>query len=108
MGKRRQVDEDFDVRPGREDVPGESVDIIRTHEGHVLLLPSAYSRLDEEGREIVAELQHISSTMAQLSDQLEEVVGEARVHGISWDLIGWSIGRTGRAASMRFGSSDSD
>lgn len=91
------------VRPGREDVPGTHVSVLRTAEGHPLLLPSAYSRLGTEQREIVAELQDIAATIAQLGDQLEHFVGHARDAGVSWDLIGWSIGRTGRAAAMRFG-----
>lgn len=107
MARKRAVPrvapEDVDIRPGREDVPGDSVKVIRTEEGHVLLLPSAYGRLSEGQREWVAELQDIAACMARLSDQLEEVVAGAREEGISWDLIGWSIGRTGRAASMRFG-----
>lgn len=100
---RPDRDDDFDARPGREDVPGESLSVVRTGEGHVLLLPSAYRRMNGEQREIVAELQDIAATMARLSEELEEIVGQARDAGISWDMVGWSIGRTGRAASMRFG-----
>lgn len=98
--------DDLDTHLGRDDVPGDSVRVLRNESGSVLMLPSAYAKLNESQRELISELQHVAAEISRLTDAMGSLVREGRDEGLSWDLLGWSIGRTGRAVSMRFGDDD--
>ena len=70
--------------------------------------PRSWHRLNGDGQDAVAHLQTLAAQIHEMQGHLELHVQDARDLGISWDLIGWSIGTTGEAARQRFGIPDDD
>lgn len=95
--------------------PHEAFGIGRTHteqdgqiavwrvDGQMVLVPRAYRRLSAEGKSVVSEMQEQVAHISQIQAALAESIAYARECGISWDLIGWSVGTTGNAARQRWG-----
>lgn len=77
--------------------------VMRLPDGRALLLPRSLRKLSGEAREVVADLQHVVAEIQRLGDQVDGLVDEARNLGVSWEGIGFCVGTTGRAASMRWG-----
>lgn len=86
-----------------EDFDGD-VTVTRRGDGTAFILPTAVRRLDEDGVEIVAALQEHTAAISEMQAHFDDLVAEARAAGLSWSVIGWSIGTTGEAARQRWGS----
>lgn len=110
--RRRQPATD----PGLDPVLGEigpgvvndgPVSVVRNASGSVFfapgVIPTAARALSEDQREQLAALQHLTSELHSLQAHVLEHVEDARAVGLSWHLIGWSLGTTGEAARQRFG-----
>lgn len=88
---------------------GDDVGILMTPGGKAMLAPRALRSLRGEALEVAAAIQRTHMERARLLAQLDEqLVPEARELGVSWDSIGWCLGVTGRAASMRWGNRPAD
>lgn len=81
----------------------EDVAVVRTPKGQTLLLPRSLTRLDGEGQDLAATLQHTAAALAELQAALEDQVHALRDAGGSWSLVGWCVGTTGEAARQRWG-----
>ncbi len=68
--------------------------------------PRAWDRLTDEGQFNVAQLQKAAAQLHKLQGELYDHVRAARAAGVSWALVGWSIGTTGEAARQRFGEDE--
>lgn len=86
--------------PGGDDG---DVAVYRAPDGSTVMAPVSYRRLDPAGRDAVAAVQQAASQIAQWQALLAESVSLARDEGVSWDLLGWSVGTTGSAARKRWG-----
>jgi hypothetical protein len=96
---------DFDdVILGATD-PGEDVAMLRTADGHAILLPLSLTKLHGEQLQAVADLQSKAVAVRRAQTQLRELVLENRDLGVSWAAIGWSVGTSGEAARQRWGDS---
>lgn len=83
----------------------EPVTVRRTLEGHgyfTPVQPAAVGRLSTEAAELLAELQDVVITRRELLLQVDELVEGLREHGVSWGLIGWSVGTSSEAARKRW------
>ena len=74
----------------------------RDGERATVIVPRAFARLSQEGTEVVSDLQRKAFQLQEIREQVEELVLIAREVGASWDVIGWSVGTTGRAAHQRW------
>lgn len=106
MGKRKQVPLE-DLRPMSDEVAyagGVQVRIRTGHDGErtTVIVPRAFARLSQEATEVVSDLQRKALQLQEIREQVEELVLVAREVGASWDVIGWSVGTTGRAAHQRW------
>jgi hypothetical protein len=72
-------------------------------DGHIVFVPRSYRRLSAEGKSVIGEMQEQVAHISQIQAALAESVTYARDLGVSWDLIGWSVGTTGNAARQRWG-----
>ena len=66
------------------------------------ILPRSMTKLTGDALEAVSDLQRAALAVRKAQEQVAELVAVAREMGVSWDAIGWSVGTTGRAASMRW------
>lgn len=82
--------------------PHEPVAKILTTRSGALFLPIAVKRLPEDQLETLADLQHLALARQQALISIEEVIVVARNQGLSWNVIGWSIGMSGQAARKRW------
>lgn len=84
------------------------VEVVRTPTGEAFFRPAirprAWNRLDPQGQSLVAGIQTIAAQIHEMQGHLEEHVTEAREQGVSWDLVGWSVGTSGNAARQRWGA----
>lgn len=87
------------------DEPSE-VAVTRLPDGRALLLPRSLRKHTGDTLEVVADLQHQVAEIDEGMQRVTQLVHELRDLGVSWDGIGWCVGTTGRAASMRWGGSD--
>lgn len=67
------------------------------------ITPERLSRLNEVQAASVADVQRISMHLREVREELDEAVRLAREDGISWHLIGWSVGTTAEGARQRWG-----
>jgi len=79
------------------------VTVTRTPAGGVVILPASIRRLKGEQLELTAQLQSLVSEIGRLQEFLAEGVEVCRESGLSWGVIGWSVGTTGDAARKRWG-----
>jgi len=79
------------------------VGITRTPGGGVVILPVAVRRLRGEALEVASRIQSVAAEIGSLQDYLAEGVAHGRDLGLSWGVIGWSVGTTGEAARQRWG-----
>lgn len=86
-------------QPGSDDG---DVAVYRASDGSAVIAPVSYRRLDPSGRDAVAAVQEAAAAIAQWQAVLGEAVATAREEGVSWDLLGWSVGTTGSAARKRW------
>lgn len=68
-----------------------------------VLLPSSAGRLTPAQHDLLSEMQHTALDVAELQAALRDVVWQARRAGVSWALVGWSVGLTGEGARTRYG-----
>jgi hypothetical protein len=102
MAKKPPPDTDLDpVTVGHHD-PGGRVAMFQFN-GRPVMLPERMLDLTPEQLELCASLEAKMVDIAAAQRDLASLVDEARALGLSWDTVGWCIGRTGRAASLRFG-----
>lgn len=96
--------QDFDpLGIGRGHDIDQAVKVTRLAAGGVVLLPQAIRRLKGESLEAAQALQETAAEIGMLQDRLEAYVGRARELGLSWNVIGWSVGTSGEAARQRWG-----
>lgn len=88
---------------GTEDL--ERVDVALDARGHAFFSPvepGAVRRLTSGQRMVLADVQHHALEIEQLERHLDELVLEARSEGVSWAVIGWSVGLTSEGARQRW------
>lgn len=66
------------------------------------LVPASAGRLSAAALEPLSDLQRLGTEIRALQDQVPDLVREARSLGVSWDLLGWALGRTGEAVRRRY------
>lgn len=66
--------------------------------------PAAVGRLSRGQQDRVADLQEHALRLEEMTGHLDELVLEARSAGVSWALIGWSVGMSDEGARRRWGS----
>lgn len=67
--------------------------------------PATLRRLGPAQRDDVELLQEHGLALVRMQQHLDELVERARDSGVSWNLIGWSLGITGEGARQRWGVS---
>jgi len=82
------------------------VGITRTPEGGLVILPVSVRRLTGEALEVASDIQAVAAEIGALQERLTEGVAYGRQVGLSWGVIGWSVGTTGDAARKRWGMAD--
>ena len=107
MGKLRQVPLE-DLKPMSDEAAARDGVQVRTSTAadgkrSAVIVPRAFARLSQEGMEVVSDLQEKALLLRDIGDEIKALVIESRAAGASWDVIGWSIGTTGRAAQQRWG-----
>ena len=110
---RGQLDNsEWDATPlgGEDDVGAVRIQRVRAADGRLsaAVVPTAFGRLGGEAVEVVRDLQRVGAAMAALQVEARELVAEARELGVSWDLLGWSLGVTGEGARKRYGGDGVD
>ena len=85
------------------DAMGLGVAIVRTGDGSAVVLPRAVRGLRGEALEAAAELQRVAVHRTELDEQMGHLAGHLRDLGVSWGVIGWSVGTTAQAAQKRWG-----
>lgn len=68
------------------------------------VVPRSMLRASDDQVDAVHELMSITDDLRRLERIQAEAVQDARSAGISWEVIGWASGITGRGASMRWGA----
>lgn len=93
-----------DVRLGVED--GGPVAVRRLPDGRALLLPAVTRgrQLSPDGLDVLADVQGSVRRLQAERQALDELVGVAREAGVSWNLIGFSVGITAQSARERWGT----
>lgn len=66
--------------------------------------PAGVTRLSEHQRSDLADLQEHALMLEGMQRHLDELVAAARDSGVSWSLIGWSLGLTPEGARKRWGT----
>lgn len=95
-------DDLFDPMTLGVDDPGEDVLLMRSQSGRALLVPQSISRLGSDAADVVADLQQAALAVAEAQLRVAALVHEARLLGVSWNAIGWSVGMTGQSARERW------
>jgi hypothetical protein len=67
------------------------------------LLPRALRAAGPGARQASSDLAQTARRIDDLEADLSELVVVARGEGLSWDVIGWSVGTSGNAARKRWG-----
>ena len=106
MAKRGQVPLE-DLRPMTYEVAYADGVQVRMGKGRdggrtTVIVPRAVARLSQEASEVVSDLQGKAFQLQEIREQVEDLVVIAREVGVSWDVIGWSVGTTGQAARQRW------
>ncbi len=103
---RKKRDEGLPEVPHAMANEGSAVEVVRTKMGSVYLRPKsqakAWDRLGDEGAFLAARIQSASSDMEAAAIRLDESAMALRRLGASWAMLGWSVGLTGQAMSMRY------
>lgn len=73
-----------------------------------VLMPRAVSKLQGEARLTYRYLQDAVMGLAEAQRRVDSAVGACRLHGISWNSIGWVLGITGQSTRERFGDDEPD
>ena len=76
---------------------------MRTGDGVGVVLPRAVRGLRGEALEAAAELQRVAVQRSELDEAMGHLAGHLRDLGVSWGVIGWSVGTTSQAAQKRWG-----
>lgn len=83
----------------------EDVELRRSDHGAVVLVPASTPRMKSRRQyELAAELQRTVVELRRQQQQLDAVVLDARDAGVSWHVIGWSVGTTAEGARQRWGA----
>jgi hypothetical protein len=108
MAKRdsgRTVEVDVALgRPGGEGTDPEpfGVALLRSAEGEAYVLPRSVGRLRGEAADVVVDLQRQARTIDELERRVDHLVEHARELGLSWAVVGWSVGITAEGARRRW------
>jgi hypothetical protein len=81
------------------------VAIVRSRVGDAFFRPASDAHanpLDVDQAAVVHDLQTHAVRLEQMQGHLVQLVGDARAEGVSWALIGWSLGITKEGARKRF------
>ena len=82
--------------------PGGDVLVGLTPEGRAYLVPAVIGALRGEAAELVAEIQGHALAIHREQLALDEVVLLGRAAGLSWNVIGWSVGIDPAGARRRW------
>ncbi|WP_149205495.1 hypothetical protein [Actinotalea subterranea] len=85
------------------------VDVVRGEAGAAFfapVTPGAVRRLSSSQQDRLAELQDHALQLEHFQAHLDDLVLEARSAGLSWAVIGWSVGLTAEGARGRWGERD--
>lgn len=85
-----------------QDLDGD-VGIVRTPGGGLVLMPVSVRRLRGDALEAASDIQALAAEISRLQGRLADGVENGRQVGLSWGVIGWSVGTTGEAARQRWG-----
>jgi hypothetical protein len=107
----RNNDEGFDEYdeatpggPGTDENGDGSVAIARlVGSGRAVMLPTSLRKASADQQEVAADLQRAALEILDAVAELGRLVDEARSAGLSWESIGWCVGRSGRAVQKRWG-----
>lgn len=70
--------------------------------------PKALGKLDAVQQEVVSDLQGAVARVQQAQQDLEDLIVTARDAGVSWRLIGWTLGLSGEAVQQRWARTAAD
>lgn len=86
---------------------GGALQIVRDAAGQTFWQPPqntrAWKRLTSDGKGLVSHLQALATNRQYMDEAIEEHIAAARDEGVSWEIIGWSVGMTGEGARQRYG-----
>jgi hypothetical protein len=109
MAKRGEIElEDLD--PMSDEVAAANGVEIRVHREpdgtrSSVIVPRSVARLDPRQAGMVSDLQRHALLLQQVRGLIEANVLDARDLGVSWAVIGWTLGTTESAARKRWGDS---
>ena len=81
----------------------DEVAIVLTAGGGAVFVPQSLRNGSPKQLELARTLQRTVIKRQLLMDQVEDLVGQLRDGGVSWDSIGWCVGTTGEASRRRWG-----
>ncbi len=90
---------------GNDEHEDEGVAVVTGAGGAAAFLPIPPAGMDRLGSEAVARvsaLQHAVMARRELLRQVDGLVEELRELGVSWNVIGWSVGTSSEAARQRW------
>jgi len=96
--------EDVPLIPDEDQPAG--VEVARAAGGKAFFQPvehRAARGLSGPKQAALADLQEHARALAGMRDHLRELVDDCREQGISWSLIGWSLGITAEGARQAYG-----
>lgn len=99
------MNDEFDLPPFLLS-DGDSATIAASGSGddrRATLRPSSGDRATPDQLEALHELQHLTLDIRSLLGRQRDVVQEARMLGMSWGLIGYSVGLTAEGARQKYG-----
>lgn len=79
---------------------GEPV-LMTLREGRLLVIPQSMSRMTDDQREIVEEIQAAALRAAEARREVDDLLLEARDHRVSWSVLAFSLGLTERGVRLR-------
>lgn len=89
------------------DYDGDEVNVVQSASGAAYFLPASLPvsvrRLRPAQADAVSELQKATMKREELMQRIDHLVGDLREEGVSWGVIGWSVGTTSEAARQRWG-----
>jgi hypothetical protein len=100
LGSDLHVGSDADAPPDDDGM----VAVVRSNGGRAYFLPRFVERIrGDDAQACIADLQRSVMRIQAERRQLDGLVQEAReVHGLSWNVIGWSTGMAAQSARERW------
>lgn len=72
--------------------------------GRAALIPVSARRLPADVKTDLADVMRAAARINEAVQVLDELVIDLRDRGVSWSVIGWTLGMTGEGARQRFGN----